>query len=202
MLDYSKQNDCQPDVDYLQSPIDIRQADVSQEKQRLSFKIEEPLLITIVDNLGNNLKFSGNGSVEILQRTYQFQQAHFHHPTEHLIGGQASALEVHLFFTSSIGQTLVLALLFKLGKANDLVQQLIEQKFGDVDLQLPNDSVIYHYLGSLTTPPLQTGVEWLVVTSADLTLNQGQLDWFTKHFPVNARRVQPLQKRPIEMLKM
>ncbi|WP_163601191.1 hypothetical protein [Fructilactobacillus sanfranciscensis] len=41
------------------------------------------------------------------------------------------------------------------------------------------------------------GVEWLVVTSADLTLNQGQLDWFTKHFPVNARRVQPLQKRPI-----
>lgn len=48
----------------------------------------------------------------------------------------------------------------------------------------------------------QSGVEWLVVTSADLTLNQGQLDWFTKHFPVNARRVQPLQKRPIEMLKM
>ncbi|WP_395320190.1 carbonic anhydrase family protein [Fructilactobacillus frigidiflavus] len=201
MLNYDKQMDWQPVNDYWQSPVDFRKSDVEVESEALTFFIQQPLRITKIENLGNNLKYKGYGSAEILQRPYQFQQVHFHHPAEHLIDGQAAAVEVHFVFESSIGQVLVLALLFKIGQVSSLVQQLVEQKVAKLELTLPQSSEVYHYLGSLTTPPLLPGVEWLVVSSDQLTISQEQMNWFTEHFPTNARQVQPLQNRKIEMLK-
>nr|WP_252893052.1 carbonic anhydrase family protein [Lentilactobacillus otakiensis] len=59
----------------------------------------------------------------------------------------------------------------------------------------------FHYLGSLTTPPLTEGVEWLLVSNPDFTVSDDQVEWFRKHFGKDDRKLQPLNGRSIEFYK-
>ncbi|MFT8744489.1 MAG: carbonic anhydrase family protein, partial [Lentilactobacillus hilgardii] len=55
----------------------------------------------------------------------------------------------------------------------------------------------FHYLGSLTTPPLTEGVEWLVITNPNVSISADQLAWFKAHFQPNNRETQDLNGRLI-----
>ena len=61
---------------------------------------------------------------------------------------------------------------------------------------LPADRAYFTYVGSLTTPPCTEGVRWFVLKSAT-TVSAGELGNFAKHYPVNARPVQPVNGREV-----
>ena len=75
----------------------------------------------------------------------------------------------------------------------------------NVDLNIsdwaPWYPVGFHYLGSLTTPPLTEGVEWLVLTNPEFTISDRQIDWFHQHFGDDNRDPQPLNDRQVELYK-
>ncbi|WP_429971580.1 carbonic anhydrase family protein [Fructilactobacillus sp. Tb1] len=198
MFDYKKQNDWQPDGNYLQSPVDIKDDNVKILHQLIPFAIVDQIEITKIENTGNNIKYSGIGKAMIFGHKYNFQQLHFHHPAEHLINGKAADFEIHFVFTNEIGQMIVVAILLNVGEDSPFVQQLIEQKLFNPQLKIPTAVSGYHYLGSLTNPPLIPGVEWLIVTDPILSIGKEQLEWFKQHFAENARDVQPMQNRTIE----
>ena len=67
---------------------------------------------------------------------------------------------------------------------------------GEIDLGafLPKDASLYRYEGSLTTPPCSETVRWTVM-SAPITASPSQIAAFAQLFPMNARPVQPLNRR-------
>jgi carbonic anhydrase len=54
----------------------------------------------------------------------------------------------------------------------------------------------FHYLGSLTTPPLTENVEWYVLQTP-VDLSPDDIADFTRHYSHNARDPQPLNGRPL-----
>jgi carbonic anhydrase len=63
---------------------------------------------------------------------------------------------------------------------------------------VPAHAHVFHYLGSLTTPPLTEGVEWYVLDAPTATVSAEQVAWFAAHYPENNRAVQPLAGRVVE----
>ena len=59
---------------------------------------------------------------------------------------------------------------------------------------LPNARSYYRYNGSLTTPPCSEGVLWTVMKSP-IEFSSDQVKSFVEIFPLNARPVQPIQRR-------
>jgi carbonic anhydrase len=97
----------------------------------------------------------------------------------------------------------VVAVLFKLGSANLLIDTLWTnipsekekpQDIPSVSIQvrdlLPNERDYFTYAGSLTTPPCSEGVSWFVLKRY-ATVSPQQVTAFTKIYPMNARPIQP-----------
>lgn len=63
---------------------------------------------------------------------------------------------------------------------------------------LPEGGSHYRYPGSLTTPPCSEIVSWVAMTEA-IAVSQDQVDAFAALYPMNARPVQPLKERTIEL---
>lgn len=61
---------------------------------------------------------------------------------------------------------------------------------------LPDTGTVYHYLGSLTTPPLSETVEWYVCADT-VMIGEQQLAAYQQLFAANNRKIQPLNDRPI-----
>ena len=61
---------------------------------------------------------------------------------------------------------------------------------------MPSKVGVFRYEGSLTTPPCSETVHWTVM-STTITASPGQLAAFASLFPMNARPVQPLNRRYI-----
>jgi carbonic anhydrase len=59
---------------------------------------------------------------------------------------------------------------------------------------LPRQRGYYRYEGSLTTPPCSETVEWLVI-GEPIEVAHGDIELFAKLYPMNARPVQPRNRR-------
>ena len=67
----------------------------------------------------------------------------------------------------------------------------------DLNHLLPPDRGYYTYMGSLTTPPCSEGVLWMVMRQP-VPVAQGQIDIFSRLYPMNARPVQSASGRLIK----
>jgi carbonic anhydrase len=141
--------------------------------------------------------------------TYQLAQFHLHTPSEHLIDGEAAALELHLVHQNSQGQLAVVGVMIENGTENSALQTVFANMpqqtgtntaIGTINASsfLPGNRTYFTYPGSLTTPPCSEGVKWIVLQNP-ITASQAQIDAFTNIYQVNARPEQDLKLRTIQL---
>ncbi|MGY0399400.1 MAG: carbonic anhydrase [Ostreibacterium sp.] len=163
----------------------------------------------MLENNGHTLQIEESGIDEIVLQGQHFalQQFHFHTPSENHIKGQSLPLEAHFVYADKAGNLAVIAVLFKEGKANKTLQQILAlapSKIGKVAFSqsldkaslLPTSKDYYYFNGSLTTPPCTEGVRWLVM-KAYKTVSAEQVAKFASIMHHNSRPLQPINARVI-----
>ena len=204
-LDYDHQESWKSALDRAQSPIDIKSATAhagdAREPQRIQI-LNPRAEMKVVDN-GHAIEVETEGPRAIIRgRHFKLAQFHFHASSEHTIDGQFFPLEGHFVFRAANGRLAVIGVMFKEGAANTLVSKILDRVGGEKHLTasiatlLPRNMAYYHYLGSLTTPPLTENVEWYVLRHP-VTLSSAQLEAFKARYSHNNRAIQPLNDRPL-----
>ena len=194
---------------HAQSPINIKSVQKSQESH-LEFSYE-PTPLEIVNN-GHTVQvnYQEGSSVNIEGNQYQLLQFHFHTPSEHTRAGRASAMEIHLVHRNDQGELAVVGILVEEGKANSAIAEIWQNTPSEpgksfvskatinaADL-LPKNSAYFSYSGSLTTPPCSENVSWNILKEP-VTLSPDQISTFADLYQVNARPVQSISDRKIEL---
>lgn len=138
--------------------------------------------------------------------SFELLQFHFHHPSEHTVAGQPYPMEAHFVHKSKAGDLAVLGVFLKEGQENSTLKLLwdvmpttkeseaaIAGRVKMSDL-LPASRSTYQYFGSLTTPPCSEVVRWMVFDTA-VEVSKAQIEQFKQLFPLNARPIQPQNRR-------
>ena len=184
-----------------QSPIDIRHPKIA-DLPELKFDYKA-VPLSIVNN-GHTImvNYASGSTLTVGDKTYSLKQFHFHHPSEEHINGKGFDMVGHLVHADTDGHLAVVAVLFKAGVSNPLVETLwknmpsekdktVEMSAVPVNVQdlIPSQHGYYTYSGSLTTPPCTEGVTWYILKSAS-SLSNEQLATFTKLYPHDNRPMQ------------
>lgn len=106
---------------------------------------------------------------------YKLDQFHLHQPSEHVINGKRSELELHFVFKAQGGTTiLVLGYLVDIGpETSEIIKKIIETE----EFQMPTPTTYFSYIGSLTTPPFDVNVKWSVVRDKLTVKKEDLIDW-------------------------
>ncbi|MFT5470055.1 MAG: carbonic anhydrase [Verrucomicrobiales bacterium] len=146
---------------------------------------------------------------------YNLLQFHFHRRSEHTIHGDHSAMEAHFVHASEDGQLLVVGVMLDRSiRANPFLKSFWDQlptENGEIVVNpgltisaaaiLPeNLDEVYHYAGSLTTPPGSEGVKWFIFREP-VKVSGSQIARFSKMFPNNFRPIQELNDREVTLLR-
>ena len=198
-----------------QSPININSQAVQQGHHTIHFGYQG---VPGRVQKGHSVKVAvaGDHCLVVDGAHYSLQQYHFHTPSEHLVDGHAFAAELHLVHTrghhvptTDTTQYVVVALLFTPGTANAQLAAIeaaaARNDTNAVQVQLrlaswSHDTAhhFWHYEGSLTTPPYTETVSWFVHQQPH-TASRAQLARLQKLQGMNARPVQPLNHRAVEV---
>ena len=190
-----------------QSPIDLRDG-IAVELEPLRFDYRATRFR--ITDTGQTLKVDvGEGmGVEVRGQRYELEHLQFYRPSVERVGGQASAMAVHLHHRAADGKLAIVAVLLERGDAPHLLVQTLWNSLPlergghympatatiDPATLLPADPGHYLYLGSLVTPPCTEGVTWAVMKSP-LMLSDEQLAIFARLYPRNGRPIQPRNGR-------
>lgn len=191
-----------------QSPIDISKAIDATLKPLKTF---QRFPVDEMVNLGHTVQANFKpGNILVVDGVlYQMKYVTFHAPSENQIMGKSFPLEAHFVHADPKDKLAVLAVMFEEGHQNTALTKLWKQipksknkpkkAVGKVlagDL-LPRKSEYYRFSGSLTTPPCQEGVVW-VVMKTPMTASKQQIDAYKKAIKKhNNRPIQPLNGRII-----
>lgn len=186
-----------------QSPIDIETksvvADDSYEELDLEYRNAK---VTNVEDNHHTIKATvTNASAEINGRDFTLDQFHFHAQSEHTVNGDHFPMEIHFVHEASDGRFAVVGVFIKEGAANDSFEAVLDS-IGSAPTSVPLSALVpskadyFHYLGSLTTPPLTENVEWYVM-STPIEASAAQIKEFTSHYSHNNRDVQELDDREV-----
>lgn len=207
-LDYDHQENWTAALDRAQSPIDIatRQAQAADALEPQGIRLNHTRArLEVVDN-GHAVEVEAPGPEAIIRgRHFKLVQFHFHAESEHTLDGQHFPLEGHFVFRATDGRLAVIGVMYREGPANPLASKVLdairtqargELPVTDISALLPRDKAYFHYLGSLTTPPLTENVEWYVL-QASVPLSPAQIALFRAHYSHNNRTLQALNGRPL-----
>lgn len=191
-----------------QSPIDIR-GGIAVDLEPIKFEYR-PSAFSVIDN-GHTVQVNvepGN-SITITGRRYELVQFHFHRPSEERINGRQYDMVAHLVHKDVDGRLAMVAVLLDRGSAQAIVQSVWNnlplekgdevRAAGRIDLTqlLPDDRRYYTYMGSMTTPPCNEGVLWMVMKQA-VPISVEQVAIFSRLYPMNARPIQQADGRLIK----
>jgi carbonic anhydrase len=143
-------------------------------------------------------------------KTYALVQFHFHAPSEHTVDGEHFPMEMHFVHQAEDGALAVVGVLIEEGAENSSIaplwKQLARAPGTEATVQIPAEFAdhlftgdpggVYHYGGSLTTPPCSEGVSWYV-RRTPTRLSQDQIAAFTAVYEHNNRPVQALNDRTL-----
>lgn len=198
-----------------QSPIDIRSNSTYYGNlPGLNFNLSPDTALTVINNGSPDHESTiranvspGEGTLMLSGHQWNLAQFHFHTPSEHLINGRASPMEMHLVFSDAANNLLVVGRdieqgLFKNQALAPIFSDLPKTTEETLNIEhfnlnnlLPNYLGSFRYSGSLTTPPFTEGVSWVELASP-LYLSGNQIDAFKSLFPEgNSREIQDLNGR-------
>ncbi|OON99396.1 MAG: hypothetical protein ATN35_12815 [Epulopiscium sp. Nele67-Bin004] len=188
----------------MQSPINI-DADTSIVASTIyDIVLNYDNLIYAVEDTGHAVEAVVTGTATLMNREFNLLQAHFHSPSEHTINGEYFDLEAHFVHSSDNGRLAVIGVLFNVGEANPQLDEILtrlaneDHDVSEFDIMnlLPDNLSYYHYLGSLTTPPLTENVEWYVLENT-LEISSEQLEAINVYYINNNRDIQQLNDRTV-----
>lgn len=205
-FNYSRQKDWTFQSGNMQSPININLLETTPMLDEGSIELNYDNQILYIEDTGRSIQVGATGVAKINGRLFNLEQFHFHLNSEHTLDEVYYPLEAHFVHEAQDGRLAVIGVLFKEGKHNENIQNLIEQinqgdeipVTGSVNYMelIPENKSYYHYLGSLTTPPLLENVEWYIF-STSIEISKEQLAEFGKYYDSNFRAIQPLNGRSI-----
>lgn len=190
-----------------QSPIDLSAA---PEGDFPAIEFDYGSRLATVVNTGHTIQVNldRGGGIMLGGTRYDLLQFHFHHGSEHTLGGVQLPMELHLVHRSDGGALAVVGVLLGVGAANETLVPIWKRLPSranwaealpdaiEVSALLPVDDTTWRYRGSLTTPPCTEGVSWIVMTEP-VTLSSAQIAAFGALYPRNFRPVQPLGGRTL-----
>lgn len=188
-----------------QSPIDIGDT-IKAELPPLTIAWSGKVA-TIVNN-GHTIQVNvAEGSTLTLGKDkFTLLQFHFHRPSEHLIAGKSFPMEVHFVHRNAAGNLAVIGVLMAAGKSNAVFHTIVStmpMKPGpavkadaaiDPNGLLPAARSYYRYPGSLTTPPCNEIVDWLLLTTP-IDVAEADVAAFATLYKMNARPAQKPNRR-------
>ena len=191
-----------------QSPIDIRDG-MKVELEQITFDYH-PSSFNVTDNGKTVQVMVGGGNfITVNNRMYELIQFHFHRPSEERINGKGYEMVLHLVHKDGEGRIAMLALLLERGKPQPVIQTvwnnlplekletLAPSTVLDPMELLPARRDYFTFMGSMTTPPCQEGVLWLVMKEP-VQASPAQMALFSRLYPLNARPIQPSSGRIIK----
>ena len=193
-----------------QSPIDIRKPRAGK-LEAISFDYRATPLRIIDNGHTVQVNYAPGSTISIGDRRYELQQFHFHKPSEEKVNGKSYPMVAHLVHKNADGALAVVAVLLSAGAENPVIKTLWsnlppekekEDAPGNVSIDaaelLPKDHAYYSFPGSLTTPPCSEGVTWYVLVHPS-EISEAQVARFGKIYAHNARPVQPLNGRVVQI---
>lgn len=205
-LDYDDQKGWEFESGDAQSPINIDTNKVEPMKDNGGITLDySDIAVDEVDN-GHSIQVDDTGTAVINGRNFELNQFHFHAKSEHTVNGEHYPIEAHFVNQSQDGRLAVIAVFFKEGKENAGFNTVLSNiKKGEkvnvddeinVMSMIPANTSYYHYLGSLTTPPLSENVEWYVMENP-VEVSSEQIKEFDKYYDANNRKIQKLNGRKV-----
>jgi len=184
-------------IGYNQSPINIENGFAESD---LSFSYQPSVVGKEKKNHVVNINFGDEIFLLQSKKKYFLRSISFHHPSEHLVKGEASSLEMQLYHKSENEQRLALAIFLEVGKENPAFDELInfltsDKKEGKIDVSriVKESDKIFFYDGSLTTPPCTEGVKWYVMKTP-IQLSKEQMNKIIKSAILAKSNARPTQE--------
>ncbi|MBC6315575.1 carbonic anhydrase [Listeria grandensis] len=205
-LDYKDQKSWQFESGKSQSPINIETTKTEPMIDAGNMELNYSQTALDEEDNGHSIQVGMNGQAAINGRQFDLKQVHFHAKSEHTVDGKHYPIEAHFVNAGQDGRLAVIGVFFKEGKENPAFETILSnvKKGEKIDLNtplnvpalIPTNKTYYHYLGSLTTPPLAENVEWYVMENP-VEVSKEQIVAFNKYYDHNNREVQPLHERPV-----
>jgi len=187
-----------------QSPVDLtRPITAAVGPLRIDWKAEA----FDIENNGHTIEAEGHamGGILLDGKPFELKQFHFHHPSEHALGGARTEMEAHFVHANEAGKLAVVGVLMKAGPRNAgfaAIMAAAPKTEGKQALTkplnprglLPRDRTRFRYEGSLTTPPCSEIVDWNVFEEP-IHVAAADIEAFKAIFPMNARPLQAMGRR-------
>jgi len=187
-----------------QSPIDLKKYNIAA-LEPISFDWK-PQIFSVVNN-GRSVYVTvpKGSSTKLGDEEFALKQIVFHLPSEHMVDGARHAMEIQFVHTLGAKRLLMVSVLVRPGDKNDVFFAMMSKAPGKLGTQplaapadpmtlLPKTHSVFRYRGSLTMPPCTENVDWLVFAEP-MEVSQSDIDTFKQIFSMNARPVQPLNRR-------
>ncbi len=195
----------------LQSPVNISGATTDTSLQPLALSYTD--IETEIEFNGHTIEFvteEGSSTLTLNGTVYKLLQFHFHTLSEHTINGNHSPLELHLVHQDPVSKNrAVVGVLIEEGAENGFLAQFMDHlpvsttmpyistdHYNAADV-LPANKSYFTYPGSLTTPPCDQNVTWIVL-SEPVEASAAQILRFEEIMHHNYRPERPLQGRVIK----
>ena len=201
-LDYAAQDKWPRVSGNMQSPIALSDDLVIKNDFQTVLSFNYNHTANYVRDTGAGIEVGLKGQAQLGNRPFSLKQFHIHTPSEHTINQQSYDAEIHFVHEAIDGRLAVVAVVVKAGNASATYDAILQHMNETTNFEIPVDDIIpenkeyYHYIGSLTTPPLTENVEWYVLKTP-VTLSQEQIANLMTFYSHNNRDLQSLNDRKI-----
>lgn len=202
-LDYDGQSKWHFTSGEMQSPVNINIDKTEKMREDGKIVLSYDSSITGAENNGHSVEVADSGTAIINKRYFKLVQFHFHAKSEHTINGHYFPLEAHFVNQSQDGRLAVIAVFFTEGKENPGFKEVLDDvnnnksdPINNIQTMFPENKSYYHYLGSLTTPPLIENVEWYILKNP-VEVSVKQIEEFKTLYSHNNRKIQKLNDRVV-----
>lgn len=189
-----------------QTPVNLNRSKSLEHDEVVEFDYHKSPAEIINNGHTIQFNFKEKNFLKINNKKYELKQFHFHHQSEHTLGGKYYPGEMHFVHVSEDGKLAVVGLFLEYAKSREGAEKFFSKipalnessSHQSVDLSrfIGSRREHFYYQGSLTTPPCSENVHWIVFDQP-LEIDQADFAGFTKIYPRNNRTLQAFKKHKV-----